>query len=199
MATDPVKPAVGRPVSAFTLRLGSHPAVYAVTLLLAVGAATFFLLVVPAVRALQTGGDASVADAKDRYQAAADRLAAQKKVIDAASGLTEEQRNLLAFAVPAEADTPGLSVLLHAIGGSVGARITNLDASGQTASGDTSDVPVALAPVELAVSADNVSYAQMKLLLAAIDNSLRLMDVRSMNFAPSSSSVSLQIRAYYLK
>ncbi len=191
---------VAKPAPVLVLRVGSHPLVYAAFFIMATAGLVFFLLIVPAVRALQPGGDASTADANDRYAAAVSRLEAEKKVIGNVASLTREQRDLLAFALPAEADTPGLSVLLHAIAASAGVRITGIDASNPAPSeGAGAKVPAGLLPVDVAVSVDGLAYAQVKLFLAAVDDSLRLMDVRSMNYSPGSNAASFDVRTYYLK
>jgi Tfp pilus assembly protein PilO len=44
-----------------------------------------------------------------------------------------------------------------------------------------------------------ISYEGLKQLLAVIENSMRLMDVKKINFSPMQNSASLEISTYYLK
>lgn len=194
-----LKPMNAKSTTTLTLRIGSHPIVYSVMAILAAGAVLFFFAVVPLVRMLQPGGAASVSDAQAKSDAIRLQLNSQKKVIGSVAAISESDRKLLAYALPAEADTPGLSVQLHAIAVKSGLKLSSLDMSIPAAvSGEAGGAPLSVQPLDITMTLDNVSYDTMKLFLTNMQNSLRLLDVRTINFAPSANSISVEARTYFI-
>lgn len=176
------------------LRIGSHPVVYAVMVVLAVGAALFFFSITPAVKALQAGGKASIVDARVKMDEAEKRIGAQKKLVENAALVSEEDRKLLSFALPTEQDIPGLYIQISNILRVSGLRFTGMDVS------EAPDDPnqKLVKGLNISVSLDGVTYDQVKLLMNNFENSLRMMDLHEVSFTPSSKSASLSLRTYYL-
>jgi len=178
------------------LRIGSHPLVYSVVFVLGVGALVFFLGIVPLVHMLQPGGTASLADATAKNVAARNVLDAQNKLATAAATLSTSDRDMLAYALPAEPDEPGLAVIFKSLAQNSGVRMSSIDITEPqgaiTAGGN------GVGEVEITVALDNVSYDKLKIVLTAVENSLRLFDVRGLSFSPSTGSTSLLIHSYYL-
>jgi hypothetical protein len=186
-------------LSPFVMRIGSHPIAYSVTAILAAGTVAFFLAIVPLVRMMQPGGSASVSDALAKNEAAQAKFESQKKAVSAIAGISEEHRKMIAYALPEEPDTPGLAVQLNALVSQSGLKLTNIDmiaapsdSSGIDAGGSSVNV------MNVVVSVDGINYDKMKILLSNIESSLRLLDVRTLNFSPSSAAVTLEMRTYYI-
>jgi Tfp pilus assembly protein PilO len=176
------------------LRIGTHPIVYAVTVIIVAGVVTFFFAVTPSVKALQTGGKASIADARVKMQEAESKIGAQKKLVENAALVSQEDRKLLNFALPTEQDIPGLYIQISNILRTSGLRFSGMDVS------EAPDDPnqKLVKGLNISVTLDNVTYDQVKLLMNNFENSLRMMDLHEISFTPSSHSASLSLRTYYL-
>lgn len=199
MPEGTLKPINTKSASTLTLRIGSHPVVYSVMAIVAAGAVFFFFAVVPLVRLLQPGGAASVADAWTKNEAARLLLNSEKKVIGNVAAISESDRHLLAYALPPEADTPGLAVQLNAIAVKSGIKLSSLDMTiPASVSGVAGGAVLSVQPIDIIMTLDNASYDTMKIFLANMQNSLRLMDVRTISFAPSANSVSVEARTYFI-
>ncbi len=53
--------------------------------------------------------------------------------------------------------------------------------------------------IEMSLSFSGVDYRTLKQVLAAFENSLRLIDVRNIAFSPSENSLSVELTTYYIK
>lgn len=179
--------------------MGAHPVVYSVVVILAIGLSAFFLAIVPFVRMLQPGGSASVSDARTKNESAKALLDSQKKIVSSIAAIPQADRDLLAYALPSEADTPGLSVQLNSIAVNSGVKLTRLDMTAAIeATGSGSLIPQSVQPINIVMSVDGISYDKLKILLSNIDNSLRLLDVRTLSFTPGANSISLELRTYFI-
>jgi Tfp pilus assembly protein PilO len=193
------KPIKGKTTTTLTMKIGSHPIVYSVMVILAAGAVIFFFAIVPLVRLLQPGGSASVSDAKAKNEAVKSRLDSEKKVIGTVATISESDRRLLSYALPAEADTPGLAVQLNAIAVKSGVKLSSLDMTVPAeAAGVATGMPLSVQPLDIVMSIDNAPYDKMKIFLFNLQNSLRLIDVRTLTFAPSADTVSVEARTYFI-
>jgi len=185
----------GKPFAVAVLRIGSHPLVYAVAFIVVAGALTFFLAIVPMVRMLQSGGLASVADAQSRNRVAQNALDGEKKLANSAAAISTDDQALLAYALPSEADTPGLAIILRALAAKSGVKMTSFDMSEQ---GADASAPAALGHVSITLSLDLVSYDRLKILLTNVEDSLRIFDLQNYAYSPSTGSVSINFVSYYL-
>lgn len=187
-------------ISAFVLRVGSHPAAYSVTAILAIGAVVFFLAIVPLTRMLQPGGSASVSDAQSQNEAAKAKLESQKKVVNAIAKIDEDQRKLIAYALPDEADTPGLAIQINSLVSQSGLKMTSIDMT--AASGDSDSLSgQSLAALNVVIAVEGITYENLKVILSNIEKNLRPLDVRTLNFSPSTggtTSITLEMKTYYV-
>jgi len=177
------------------LRIGSHPLIYSIVVILAVGAATFFFAIVPLVRMIQPGGKASVVDAQTALNSVQNILAAQKKLANAASSLSTDERDTLAYALPGTPDAPGLSIILKSLANASGLRLSSFDIS-EPPSVDGAAASVGIA--EISLSLDLVTYDRLKIFLQETENSLRLFDLKTLTFSPGTGSAGIQLESYYL-
>jgi hypothetical protein len=191
---------VERSSPSLVIRIGSHPIVYSVTTILAIGAVVFFFAVAPMVRMLQPGGTASLVDAQVRNKAASDSLDSQKALLAAVDAISAEDRDLLAYALPQVPDAPGLAIQLNSIALRSGVRMSGVDVAAATSpsSGEGAAQPELVKPLSVAYTVDKITYDTLKILLSTLESSLRIFDVMSLSFSPNSSSVSLELRTYYL-
>jgi hypothetical protein len=178
------------------LRIGSHPLVYSAAFILITGALVFFLAIVPLVRMLQSGGKASISDARERNRVAQNTLDAEKKLADAASSLSAADRDMLAYALPAEPDAPGLVVIMKSLAIASGVKLTSFDVS--TPSTSEGSVASAAGQAIITASLDLVTYDRLKIFLTNMENSLRIFDLKSLSFSPGTGSASIQVVSYYL-
>jgi len=186
------------PAPVLVVRIGSHPIVYSVTTILALGALLFFFAVTPAVRALERGGKASLADAEDAKNSALELLNFRKQLVGNADAVSESDRSLLAYALPAEPDIPGLSVQIATMAKGAGVVLVGFDASQNTDDAAAANMGSKVVPLDLTMSFSGVNYELMKILLSNVENSLRIMDVTNANFSPEGNSANLTVRTYFL-
>jgi hypothetical protein len=184
-----------RPSRVVVLRIGSHPLIYSVVVILAVGAAAFFLAVVPLVRMIQPGGKAAVEDAQAALTTAQNTLAVQKKLADAASSLSTDERDMLAYALPATPDAPGLSIILKSLANASGLKLSSFDISEPP---PTDGAATSVGTAEISLALDLVTYDRLKIFLLAAENSLRLFDLKTLTFSPGTGSAGIQLQTYYL-
>jgi hypothetical protein len=182
------------------IRIGSHPIVYSVTVILAVGAAVFFMAVAPMVRTLQPGGSASLSDAQAKNRSAQEKLDSQKKLIEAVNVIPQADRSLLAYALPNIPDAPGLAIQLNSIAIKSGVRMSGVDvaAGSVSTSGEEGSSQQLVKPLDIAYTVEKITYDKLKILLSSLESSLRMFDILSLSFSPSSGSISLELRTYYL-
>jgi Tfp pilus assembly protein PilO len=185
-----------KPFTVAVLRIGSHPLVFSVLAVLVIGALVFFLAIVPLVRMLQTGGKASLADAEERNRSAQSKLDTDKKLANAASSLTSEDRNMLAYALPFEVDAPGLVVMMKSLAIASGVKMSTFDVAEPPA--ESGESAGAVGRAVITTSIDLVTYDRLKIFLTNTEASLRLFDIKSMSFSPASGSANLQLITYYL-
>jgi hypothetical protein len=193
-------PAVPKPkVSPFIARTGSHPALFAAVTLIAVGGLVFFLAVVPLVRALQSGGAASVADARVALDAAKSSYDAQVKLIDRVAGVSRSDRDLIKYALPDSVDEPGLAVQMQALAAAAGVVLGGIDI---TLPPEIAAVPGATPelakPANIAITLRGVSYDRLKIFVGAVESNLRFLAVRSLNYNATAGTAALELRSYYL-
>jgi len=198
-ASAPAKVVEKSPRS-LVITVGSHPIVYSVTTILAIGTAVFFLAIAPMVRMLQPGGSASLSDAQTTNQAANDKLDSQKKLIDAVGSIQKSDRDLLAYALPDLPDAPGLAIQLNSIAIKSGVRMSGMDvtAGPEQTSSEAPARPQSVKTLNISYTVENINYDKLKILLSNLEYSLRIFDVLSLSFTPSSGAVSLQLRTYYI-
>jgi hypothetical protein len=185
-----------KPFAVAVVRIGSHPLVYSVLIMLAVGITAFFVGIVPMVRMLQPGGKASVADAqtkKDSAQAAYDE---EKKLATAAASITAEDRALMAYALPTDSDAPNLAVILKSMAARSGVRMSSFDIS-EPAAGSTA-TNASVGQISISMSLDLVTYDRLKIFLTNAENSLRIFDLKSYTYSPASGSMTVQFNSFYL-
>jgi len=92
------------------------------------------------------------------------------------------------------------SLSLEEVGGAVEAAMPE----SQTPAPPSQTQSVSSAPSELGIikaslEIKGLNYNGLKNLLESFENNLRIMDIKSLNFSPSSESVSLEVFVYYLK
>ncbi len=181
------------------LRIGMHPIVFSVMTIVGVGALVFFFGFAPMVKMTQAGGSASVVDAKGRNDAAASSLEAQKKLVGLAGTLTAHDRDLLAYALPSEEDIPTLTVILRSLAVRSGARLATMDiAKATTPEAGAAGGQPSIISSQITLGLELVTYDRFKLVLSTIENSLRIFDIQNMTYTPSTGSLSLQLKTYYL-
>ena len=178
------------------LRIGSHPLVYSAAFILITGALVFFLAIVPLVRMLQSGGKASISDARERNRVAQNTLDSEKKLADAASSLSAADRDMLAYALPAEPDAPGLVVIMKSLAIASGVKLTSFDVS--TPPSSEGSGASAAGQAIITASLDLVTYDRLKIFLTNMENSLRIFDLKSLSFSPGTGSANIQVVSYYL-
>lgn len=185
-----------KPFAVTVLRVGSHPLVYSIAVVLAIGALVFFLAVVPLVHMLQSGGKASIPDAQARNLVALNSLNAEKKLAGAAVSLSSDDNALLKYAMPDEPDAPGLAVILKSLALRSGVKLYAFDVSEPPPEADAS----ASTPgrVEITMALSLVTYDRLKLVLMNLENSLRIFDLKSFTFSPTAGSMNVEFNAYYL-
>jgi hypothetical protein len=147
------------------------------------------------VRMLQSGGSASVTDAQARNRVAQNALDGEKKLAASAAAISADDQALLAYALPAESDTPGLAIILRALAVKSGVKMSSFEISEQAASGTA---PATVGLVSITLSLDLVSYDRLKLVLTNIEDSLRIFDLENYAYSPSTGSVSINFTSYYL-
>ena len=183
-----------KPFAVTVLRIGSHPLVYSITVVLAIGVLVFFLAVVPLVRMLQSGGKASISDAQARNRVALNSLNAEKKLAGAAVSLSSDDYALLKYAMPDEPDAPGLAVILKSLALRSGVKLYAFDVSEPPPAADASTS----GRVEITMALNLVTYDRLKLVLMNLENSLRIFDLKSFTFSPTAGSMNVEFNAYYL-
>jgi len=149
------------------------------------------------VRKLQSGGSASVSDAQNRKLGVENSLESEKKLVNLAKSLTAKDRELLSYALPLEQQIPELSVIMKSVAIASGVKMTSLDIA-QASQSSGEEGSQALGRLQVTVSLDLVTYDRLKIILTNTENSLRLFDLRSMTFSPSTGSVNMQFDTYYL-
>lgn len=178
------------------MRIGSHPFIFSVFIIITIGVLVFFLAVVPLVRMLQSGGKASLVDAENRNRIAQSSLDTEKKLADAALSLSTEDRNMLAYALPLEVDAPGLVVMMKSLALASGVKMSTFDvAEPPTESGEAAG---AVGRAIITTSIDMATYDRLKIFLTNTEVSLRLFDLKSLSFSPASGSANMQFITYYL-
>jgi hypothetical protein len=185
-----------KPFAVTILRIGSHPLVYSIAVVLAIGALAFFLAIVPLVRMLQSGGKASIPDAQARNRIALNSLNAEKKLAGAASSLSSDDQALLTYAMPGTPDTPGLAVILKSLALRSGVKLYAFDISEPPPEPNASILTSGR--VQITMSLNLVTYDRLKLVLMNLENSLRIFDLRSFTFSPTAGSMNVEFDAYYL-
>jgi len=185
-----------KPFAVTVLRIGSHPLVYSITVVLAIGVLVFFLAVVPLVRMLQNGGKASIPDAQARNSVALNSLNAEKKLAGAAVALSSDDHALLKYAMPDEPDAPGLAVILKSLALRSGVKLYAFDVSEPPPAADAS--ASTSGRVEITMALNLVTYDRLKLVLMNLENSLRIFDLKSFTFSPTAGSMNVEFDAYYL-
>jgi len=198
MPESPQNKSQSKPFAVAVLRIGSHPLVYSVIFIIGAGALAFFLAIVPMVHMLQSGGSASLRDAQDRNRVAQNTLNAQKKLAESVSVVSSDDQALLAYALPSEPDAPGLAIILQGLVNKSAVKMSSFDISEQAAEAEGATA-LAAGKVALSLSLDLVSYDRLKIVLANIENSLRIFDVQSYSYSPSTGSVTISFTSYYLK
>ena len=183
-----------KPFAVTVLRVGSHPLVYSIAVVLAIGVLVFFLAVVPLVRMLQNGGKASIPDAQARNSVALNSLNAEKKLAGAAVALSSDDYALLKYAMPDEPDAPGLAVILKSLALRSGVKLYAFDVSEPPSEADASTS----GRVEITMALNLVTYDRLKLVLMNLENSLRIFDLKSFTFSPTAGSMNVEFNAYYL-
>ena len=183
-----------KPFAVTVLRVGSHPLVYSIAVVLAIGVLVFFLAVVPLVRMLQSGGKASISDAQARNRVALNSLNAEKKLAGAAVSLSSDDYALLKYAMPDEPDAPGLAVILKSLALRSGVKLYAFDVSEPPSEADASTS----GRVEITMALNLVTYDRLKLVLMNLENSLRIFDLKSFTFSPTAGSMNVEFNAYYL-
>ena len=186
-----------KPFSVAVMRIGTHPVVYSVMIIAVTSLLLFFLVAVPMVRKLQSGGSASVSDAQNRKLGVENSLESEKKLVNLAKSLTAKDRELLSYALPLEQQIPELSVIMKSVAIASGVKMTSLDIA-QASQSSGEEGSQALGRLQVTVSLDLVTYDRLKIILTNTENSLRLFDLRSMTFSPSTGSVNMQFDTYYL-
>ena len=178
------------------LRIGSHPLVYSIMFIVAVGALVFFLGIAPLVRMLQTGGKASIGDAQNRNNIAQDTLNAENKLASAADAVSPDDQALLAYALPTDPDVPGLAIILKSLAAKSGVKLSSFDISASPPGGATAASEVG--EVAITMTLDMATYDRLKLILLNTENSLRIFDLKSFAFSPATGSVNVELTSYYL-
>jgi hypothetical protein len=164
----------------------------AVFILYAVGA--YFLLFKSKAEMMLPGGSLDAAAFEAR---AAEDEAYLKKLKDgvmAFEKLNSERRAKVAGIVPVGPDVPGLMVQSDAIGSSNGFVLTAIDAVPDekivSASGRRT--------LRATANFTGGDYSQFKILLASLENGLRVIDPISLVFSAGATNYSLTFNAYYV-
>lgn len=178
------------------LRIGSHPLIYSIVFIVGVGALIFFLGITPMVRMLQTGGKASIGDAQNRNNIAQDALDAEKKLASAAGAVSPDDQALLAFALPADPDAPGLAIILKSLAAKSGVKLSSFDIS--VSPSESATAASAVGQVAITMTLDMATYDRLKLILLNTEDSLRIFDLKSFSFSPMTGSVNVELTSYYL-
>ncbi len=98
--------------------------------------------------------------------------------------------------IPNEDDVPGILAMLEAASSSSDVLITAVN----FAAADTSGVDVKnVGALSIAISLQHGNYERFKLFLEALQDNLRLFDVRSASINPAAASYTLTLRAYVWK
>jgi hypothetical protein len=185
-----------KPFAVAVLRIGSHPLVYSIVFIAGVGALVFFLGIAPMVRMLQTGGKASVGDAQNRNNIAQDTLNAENKLAGAADAVSPDDQALLAYALPTDPDVPGLAIILKSLAAKSAVKLSSFDISVSPSGSATAVSDVG--QVAITMTLDMATYDRLKLILLNTENSLRIFDLKSFAFSPSTGSVNIELISYYL-
>lgn len=168
-------------------------AVGAVALLFAAGA--YFFLIAPKRAELATGGKYDLTALKQDIEsdkAYATKLAA---LITSYEDLNSQVRQTIQAAVPVDVDGPGLMAAMDAIAQKHQMVLRSIDVSPV----EDEIGGAGQATARISANFDGGDYQELKLLLADIERSSRLLDVTSIVFTPATSLYSVQLKAYYVK
>ncbi len=198
MATDTTPINKKTELSSIGKTLAQHPALYAFFLVFIIAAGAFFVLIVPAVRSLQSGGSSSLSDLNIKITDAQARFDYENKIVTAITSLSDADRARIKYALPSEPDTLGLLLQIAAIVKSAGSMVPSIDFS---LASDTAveELGGNVGAVETSINVSGMDYEKFKILLNAIQNNLRIIDIKNFVFSATGDSVSLNLRTYYQK
>lgn len=166
-----------------------------ITGLLAVGylVAAYVLLFLPKLGRLVKGGELDLSSYEDRISETRSYLDSLKGVVTNFNKVNPDRRSRVQNMVPVSPDAPGLYVQLDAIARAHDMVLVSVDALPD----EKSSSPAGRKNVRVTVNIAGGTYQQMKLLLADIERSERILDVQAVIFTPSSASYGLVLKAYY--
>ncbi|KPJ85506.1 hypothetical protein AMJ57_02905 [Parcubacteria bacterium SG8_24] len=169
------------------------PVVTVLAALLYAGAA-YYLLFVPKLGQIVGGGEFDTTAIRQQVSDTRSRLEALKEAFSAYSKLNPEHVQRLKRIVPDDADIPGLFVQIDNLARKRGMVLVSVDAVVD----DKAASLVGVKPVRISVNIAGGDYERFRLLLSDIELSLRLFDVQSIVFTPTSENYSMLMNAYFL-
>jgi len=112
--------------------------------------------------------------------------------------ITDEQKNKINKLLPEEPEAEKLMAQLEVLMRENGVPISSLFVKFDEEKSENLNNKD-IAEVNISISLAGLNYNTIKNLLNSIENNLRILDVRSLQFSPEGGPASLEIVAYYLK
>jgi hypothetical protein len=187
MATAPKKPLPTASIAkAMPIIIGVVAVAYA--------AAAYFLLLMPKIAPLLTGGSLDASQLEGRV---GEDQAYLKRLGDATAAyktMNPDLKQKVAAIVPLDPDIPGLFVQADALAQGRDLVLVSVDAVPD----DKSMTPALRKTVRVAINLAGGTYQQFKLFLSDLERSLRIFDVQATVFTSGSNSYGVVFRAYYI-
>lgn len=162
----------------------------------AVVAVGIFFLILPRVNALRPGGELDVAAARAelaRLQTLVRSSESRASSLKAYGEGSASER--LAILLPPAPEVPELVRGIDAAARTAGIELTTISASVRPSGKSTVNAAVS---IDLTLAATDVRYEEFKKFIAALENSLRLIDIQSLAYQPDSLTLSVKAAAYAL-
>ncbi len=148
------------------------------------------------IEKLRPGGALDVSSVKREAEIRGEALGKLKMGTSALSSVSKIDREKIDVFLPQTADEPAILVALSTIARESGMALLTADVSaGSQLKGD---YPDGLKTVVITLGMGGGDYGRLKLFLQNVERNLRIMDVESLAFAPTSAAYSLRIKAYFL-
>lgn len=161
---------------------------------LAYAALAYFMLLKPKIALVIAGGELDVSATEQRVTDDEEYLKRLEAAKVAFSKLNAERRAKIAGIVPTGPDVPGLFVQTDAVAARNGFALLSIDAvvdeKAVTLTGRKS--------VRVSANFAGGNYQQFKILLADLENALRVSDVRSVAFAAGATGFGVTFNAYFI-
>jgi hypothetical protein len=165
------------------------------TVLLAVAYAVafYFLLILPKIGPLMSGGKYDVAPLKERAQSEQDYIDKMGKTLSAFKSVDAAQTDKVESAMPSSADFPSLVDAMNDLADRHDMTLSTLDsvvdekAVGRFGRGQ----------ILLTATFSNGSYSQLRALLPDMERSMRLLDIDSLSFV-GENQYNFKIQSYFV-